>query len=257
MPTVLITGASTGIGREFAYLCAQDGYDLVLNARSQAPLAALAADIHHKTGRTVHVFARDLSEPDGAQILYNDVVCTGIKPDVLINNAGFGSLGLFWELNEAEQMRMVCLNVGALTHLTRLFLPDFIERRRGAILNVSSNAAFQPGPLMAVYFATKAYVLSFSAALHNEARDYGVKVTCLCPGPTKTDFDKRAKMDPKIFKSGAAMDARAVAKIGWDALKAGKPLVVAGRLNALMAFLTRFSPMQFNASMARRFQGKP
>jgi short-subunit dehydrogenase len=257
MPTVLITGASTGIGREFAYLCAQDGYDLVLNARSQPPLAALAADIHQKTGRTVHVFARDLADPEAARILYNDVVCTGIKVDVLINNAAFGAQGLFWELKEAEQMQMVQLNIGALTHLCHLFLPDFVEGRRGAILNVASTAAFLPGPLMSVYFATKAYVVSFSQALHNEARDYGVKVTCLCPGATKTEFDKRAKMNPKMFENGAAMDARTVAKIGWDGLKAGKPLVIAGRLNALMAFLMRFSPMQFNASMARRsFQGK-
>jgi short-subunit dehydrogenase len=256
MPTALITGASTGIGREFAYLCAQDGYDLVLNARSKPPLAALAADIQQKTGRTVHVFARDLSDPDAARVLYNDVVCTGIKVDVLINNAAFGAVGLFWELQEAEQMQMVQLNVGALTHLSHLFLPDFIERRSGAILNIASTAAFQPGPLMSVYFATKAYVVSFSEALHNEARDYGVKVTCLCPGATKTEFDKRAKMNPKIFENGAAMDARTVAKIGWNGLKANKPLVIAGRLNALMAFLTRFSPMQFNASMARRFQGR-
>ena len=256
MPTALITGASTGIGREFAYLCAQDGYDLVLNARSKPPLAALAADIHQKTGRQVHVFARDLSDPEAARILYNDVVCTGIAVDVLINNAGFGAVGLFWELKEAEQMQMVQLNVGALTHLSHLFLADFIERRSGAILNVASTAAFQPGPLMAVYFATKAYVVSFSEALHNEARDYGVKVSCLCPGATKTEFGRRAKMRPANFENGSAMSAREVAKIGWAGLHAGKPLVVAGRLNALMAFLTRFSPIQFNASMARKFQGK-
>jgi hypothetical protein len=255
MPTVLITGASTGIGREFAYLCAQDGYDLVLNARFQPPLAVLAADIQQKTGRKVHVFARDLSAPDAPLTLYNDVVCTGIKVDVLINNAAFGAVGLFWELKETEQMEMVQVNVSALTHLCRLFLPDFVERGSGGILNVASTAAFQPGPLMSVYFATKAYVVSFSHALHNEARDYGVKVTCLCPGATKTEFGKRAGIDPKIAE-GVAMDARTVAKIGWDGLKAGKPLVIAGKLNALMAFLTRFSPTQFNASMARRFQGK-
>jgi hypothetical protein len=256
MPTALITGASTGIGREFAYLCAQDGYDLVLTARSQQPLAALGADIQQKTGRTVHVFARDLSDPEAARILYNDVVCTGIQVDVLINNAAFGAIGLFWELKETEQMQMVQLNVGALTHLSRLFLPDLIERRNGAILNVASTAAFQPGPLMSVYFATKAYVVSFSQALYNEARDYGVMVTCLCPGATKTEFGKRARINPKNLESNVAMDARTVAKIGWQGLKAGKPLVIAGRLNALMAFLTRFSPMQFNASMARRVQGK-
>jgi uncharacterized protein len=256
MPTALITGASTGIGREFAYLCAQDGYDLVLNARSKPPLAALAADIKQTTGRTVHVFARDLSDPEAARVLYNDVVCTGIQVDTLINNAGFGSVGFFWEMKEAEQMQMLHLNIGALTQLSHLFLPDFIERRGGAILNVASVAAFQPIPLMSVYAATKAYVVSFSEALHNEARGYGVKVTCLCPGLTKTEFGTRSKMNQKMFESSMAMDARTVAKIGWTGLNAGKPLVTAGRLNALMAFLTRFSPMQFNASIARRMQGK-
>jgi short-subunit dehydrogenase len=163
-------------------------------------------------------------------------------------------VGKFWELDAAAQMEMVQLNINALTMLSRYFLPHLISNRRGMILNVASTAAFQPGPLMAVYFASKSYVVSFSEALHNEAREFGVTVTCLCPGPTITEFDKRAGMNPNIFAKGNAMDAMTVAQIGWKALKAGKPLVIAGRKNATMAFLTRFVPLHFSASMARKFQ---
>jgi short-subunit dehydrogenase len=255
MPAAMITGASTGIGREYAYLCAQEGYDVVLVARAEAKLQALASDIREKTGRQAYVFARDLSKPMAATELFNDVVCTKIDVNVLINNAGFGLVGKFWELDANEQMEMVQLNMNALTMLSRHFLPSMIAQGRGMILNVASTAAFQPGPLMAVYFATKAYVVSLSEALHNEAKDFGVQVTCLCPGPTATEFDKRAKMtNSNLFKEGNVMDARTVAQIGWTAMKAGKPLVIAGRKNALMAFMTRFVPMHFTARMARKFQ---
>ena len=236
-------------------MCAQEGYDVVLVARAEAKLQALASDIREKTGRQAYVFARDLSKPMAATELFNDVVCTKIDVNVVINNAGFGAVGKFWELDANEQMEIVQLNMNALTMLSRLFLPSMIAQRRGMILNVASTAAFQPGPLMAVYFATKAYVVSFSEALHNEAKDFGVHVTCLCPGPTATEFDKRAKMtNSNLFKAGNVMDARTVAQIGWTAMKAGKPLVIAGRKNALMAFMTRFVPMSFTASMARKFQ---
>ena len=255
MPAILITGASTGIGREFAHLCARDGHDVVLVARSRVPLENLAVDIRQQTGRLAHVIVKDLADPSAPQELSEEVNGLGIEVSVLINNAGFGLVGRFWELGEAEQMEMLRLNTGALTHLSRLFLPTFIERRKGGILNVASTAAFQPGPLMSVYYATKSYVVSFSEAIYNEARDYGVTVTCLCPGPTRTEFDKRAGASAtKLFASGRAMDAATVARIGWDGFKAGKPLVIAGRLNATMAFLTRFAPIQFTASMARRFQ---
>jgi short-subunit dehydrogenase len=255
MPAALITGASTGIGREFAYLCAHSGYDVVLTARSQSRLEELAADVRQRTGRKAFPLPIDLADPVSPRQLYKQVASLEVAVEVLINNAGFGLVGRFWELDEGEQMQMVQLNMGALTHLTRLFLPDFIARRRGYILNVASTAAFQPGPLMSVYYASKAYVVSFSEALHNEARDHGVKVTCLCPGPTQTEFDKRSGASgTKLFKDGKAMSALAVAQIGWDALQAGKPLVVAGGLNALMAFLTRFAPRQLAASIARSMQ---
>jgi short-subunit dehydrogenase len=255
MPSAVITGASTGLGREFARVCARDGYDLVLIARSEPKLEELAAEITQTTSRAVRVITKDLSIPDAPREIFDEVTSAGLPVELLINNAGFGLVGRFWELDEEQQMEMVQLNVGALTHLTRLFLPGFVQRRRGQILNVASTAAFQPGPLMSVYYATKAYVVSFSEAVHNEARDYGVTVTALCPGPTKTEFHKRAgSTNTNLFKSRNVMDAATVAQIGLAALKKHKALVIAGRMNAVLAFLTRFAPRQFTASMARRFQ---
>jgi len=257
MPAALITGASTGIGREFAYLCAHGGYDVVLTARSAPRLEELAANVRQRTGRQAFSIPMDLADPHSPRQLYEQASNLNVALEVLINNAGFGLVGNFWELDEDEQMQMLQLNMGALTHLTRLFLPGFIARRRGYILNVASTAAFQPGPLMSVYYATKAYVVSFSEAVHNEVHGYGVKVTCLCPGPTATEFDKRSgAFGTKLFKAGNTMTALSVAQIGWDALQAGQSLVVAGGLNGLMAFLTRFAPRQFAASMARRMQEK-
>jgi hypothetical protein len=257
MPAALITGASTGIGRELADLAARDGYDVVLVARSESALEHVAADIRQKWKRTVVVIAKDLADREAPQQIFDAVSNRSLEIEVLINNAGFGLLGKFWELGEREQVEMIQLNVTAVTELTRLFLPRLIERRRGMILNVASTAAFQPGPLMSVYYATKSYVLSFSEAIHNEARDFGVTVTCLCPGATQTEFDKRAGTgNTKLFSSGRVMSARRVAEIGWNGTKRGKPLVIAGSLNGLMAFLTRFAPIQFTASMARKMQEK-
>ena len=254
MPAAVITGASTGIGREFAYLCARDGYDLFLVARSLPQLEALASEIRQQTGRAAQVIPTDLSDAAGPRHIFAEISRTGLPVEILINNAGFGLTGRFWELDEAEQMGMIQLNIGALTDLTRLFLPGFIERRRGRVLNVASTAAFQPGPLMSVYYATKAYVVSFSEAVHQEARDFGVTVTTLCPGPTRTEFDKRAgATGTRLFNTGRVMDAGSVASIGYKAMKSGKPLVIAGRMNALMAFLTRFASIQLTASMAHRF----
>jgi short-subunit dehydrogenase len=254
MPTALVTGASTGIGREFAFIAAADGYDVVLVARTSEPLETVAAEIQRKTSRKTAIFAIDLSEPNAAHALMKSISEAGITVDVLINNAGFGLMGKFWELPEDEQVRMIELNIGALTQLTRLCLPAMVERRSGFILNVASTAAFQPGPLMSVYYASKAYVVSFSEAIHNEAKDFGVKVCCLCPGPTRSEFMKRAGMaETKLFK-GSAMTAAEVAQTGWDAMRAGKSLVVAGALNATIAFLTRFGPRQMMASIARSLQ---
>lgn len=255
MPAALITGASTGLGREFAFLCARDGYDVVLVARSQPQLETLMIQITQQTGRKAIPLAADLSEPGAAGRVFAELARLEIEVDVLVNNAGFGLLGKFWELDEQRQSQMIHLNVTALTDLSRLVLPGMIARRRGRILNVASTAAFQPGPLMAVYYATKAYVISFSHAIHNEARDYGVTVTCLCPGPTKTEFADRAQMNStKLFSSGLVMSASEVAAIGMRAMRRGKPLVVAGPLNAMGAFLARLAPMSLTATMARKVQ---
>jgi short-subunit dehydrogenase len=255
MPAAIITGASAGIGRDFALLCAQKGYDVVLIARDNDRLRTLAADIRQKYSRDALVISADLSRPDTPAQIFEELANVNVEPEILINNAGFGLMGHFATLPLEEQMRMIHLNIGALTELTRLFLPGMLARRRGRILNVASTAAFQPGPLMAVYFATKAYVVSFSHAIHNEAREFGVSVTALCPGPTRTEFADRARMtNTKLFSSGRAMSSTAVARIGYDAMIAGKPLVVAGHLNAAMSFLVRFVPVQFAAGMARKFQ---
>ncbi len=255
MPAALVTGASTGLGREFALICARDGYDVVLVARSESQLQALGAEIEANLRCKVLVIAQDLTAQDAGRTVFETVARSGFSVEVLINNAGFGLVGRFWELDAARQMQMVQLNIAALTELTRLFLPELIAQRKGRILNVASTAAFQPGPLMAIYYASKAYVVSFSEAVHNEARDFGVTVTCVCPGPTKTEFAERAGMSSsRLFKSGMAMTAKEVAEKGYLAMKAGKPLMITGRMNAAMAFLTRFAPLQFTASMARRFQ---
>jgi short-subunit dehydrogenase len=255
MPAALITGASTGIGRELAFIAAENGYDVALVARSAAPLETVTSEIARKTSRKVHIFPADLSVPNAARALMDTVTTAGITIDVLINNAGFGLLGKFWELPEEEQMQMVQLNVGALTQLTRLCLPGMVERRMGYVLNVASTAAFQPGPLMSVYYASKAYVVSFSEAVHNEVKAHGVKVSCLCPGPTQTEFVKRAGMaNAKLFGGGNVMSAAEVAQTGWNALLAGKSLVVPGALNAVMVFLTRFGSRQMMAGIARSLQ---
>jgi short-subunit dehydrogenase len=254
MPYALITGASTGIGYELAFIAAENGYDVALVARTAEPLQAVAAEIQRKTSRKAQVFPADLSVPNAAHTLMENLMNAGVNIDVLINNAGFGLVGKFWELPADQQMQMLELNIGALTQLTRLLLPDMVERRTGYILNVASTAAFQPGPLMAVYYASKAYVLSFSEAVHNEVKEYGVKVCCLCPGPTRTEFVNRAGMtNAKLFRSGV-MSAIEVAHIGWEGMKAGKSCVVAGALNATLAFMTRFGPRQLMASAARAMQ---
>ncbi len=256
MPLAVITGASTGIGRELALECAKHGYDLILVARSTPALQKVADEVKAGTGRTSQVVSLDLTEPAAAQTLFD--LLTPIQSDVemLVNNAGFGLLGFFHELDTAAQIDMIQLNVAALTHLTRLFLPGFIARATKCyVMNVASTAAFQPGPLMAVYYATKAYVVSFSEAIHNEVKDKGVIVTAVCPGPTRTEFQDRAGMNAsKLFSGGNIMDAAEVAAQGYRAMMAGRSLIITGRLNSLMALSVRLVPRQFAASMARKFQ---
>jgi short-subunit dehydrogenase len=251
----LVTGASVGIGKALALECARDGLDVILVSRSEQALEEVALVIR-SMGRQAVSIAQDLAAIDGPRALYNSITSRGLTVDVLINNAGVGAAGLFWELSGTDQMRMLQVNVAALTELTRLFMPAMIAARRGYVLNVASTAAFQPGPLMAVYYATKAYVLSFSSALYNEARDYEVGVTALCPGPTASEFAHRAGLkESNLFKSRNVMSAEEVARIGYAGMKRRKPVVVTGRTNAAFAFLTRFAPRQLAATIARSMNG--
>jgi short-subunit dehydrogenase len=258
MPIAVITGASTGIGRELAFECAQDGYDLVLVARSAESLQRVADEVKAKTGRSCQIVPLDLTDPQAPQRLFDLLAPVRPEIEMLINNAGYGLMGFFHELDTTDEVKMVQLNVTALTHLTRLFLPGLIERKRshgrkGYVMNVGSTAAFQPGPLMAVYYATKAYVVSFSEAVHNEVKDKGVIVTAVCPGATRTEFQKRAGLGgAKLFAGPLVMDAATVAAQGYRAMKAGRSSVVTGMLNSFMALSVRLVPRQFAATMARK-----
>jgi short-subunit dehydrogenase len=235
-PVTLITGASAGLGVEFARLCAARGDELVLVARRRAPMDALAAQL----GKT-HVFAADLSEPGAAARLAGEVEAAGLQVETLINNAGFGIAGAFADIAPEQETAMVDLNVRVLTELCRLALPGMLARRRGFILNVASTAAFQAGPYMAVYYATKAYVLSLTEALHQEAKGTGVHVTALCPGPTATEFfDVAGAADGRLAKMAA--DAGSVARAGLAGLERNRAIVIPGRMNKVTAQANRILP---------------
>jgi uncharacterized protein len=240
--TVLITGASSGIGLEFASLFAKDGYHLVLNARNESRLQEIANELTATYGVKVTVAAKDLSIPESADELTSELASAGIEVEVLINNAGFAAYGPFNETSWKEEKDMLQVNITALTTLTKQLLPGMIKRNSGKILNVASTAAFQPGPLMAVYYATKAYVLSFSEAVNYELRNTNVSVTALCPGATATNFEKRASLESsRLFQSGA-MDAHDVALEGYNALMEKKSLEIPGFKNKALANLVRFLP---------------
>lgn len=232
----LITGASAGLGVEFARQLSKRGYRLVLAAMRKDRLESLAAELGN--ARAVEI---DLSRQGAAAELIRNLSDAGEEVDLLVNNAGFGLLGRFDEADPKRLRQMVDLNCGALTDLCREMLPAMVERRSGAILNVASTAAFQPGPGIAVYFATKAYVLSLSEALHEEVRRFGVRVTALCPGPTRTEFGEVAG-----FKGGSfdrfAMDADSVVRAGLVALDRNKAVAITGALNKAVAFSTRLAP---------------
>lgn len=252
-PTAFITGASSGIGLELARLFAQHGYNLVLLARNRAQLHEIAATM---SGISVHVIAKDLAHPRAPQEVFDELQEKNIAVDVLVNNAGFGQHGKFSEIALETELEMIQLNVTALTALTHLLLPAMLARRSGKIMNVASTAAFQPGPLMAVYYATKAYVLSFSEAIANELRGSGVTVTCLCPGATETNFARRADMEnSRLFRMGA-MDAKQVAQAGFDGLMKGTTLVIPGTKNKILAQSVRFGPRKLVTAIARSIQEK-
>jgi short-subunit dehydrogenase len=252
--TALITGASFGIGMEFARIFARESYNLVLVARNADRLRQLASELERTHSTRSLILAVDLTEPGAPAYVLDQTTRADIQVDVLVNNAGFGQYGLFADNDLEECLRQIQLNVTTLTHLTRLYLPAMMERQSGGILNVASTAAFQPGPLMAVYFATKAYVLHFSEALANELRGSGITVTCLCPGATATEFHKRANATGMRLLNFGTMDARTVAEDGYRAMLAGKPVVISGFKNWLLAQSVRFSPRRLVTAIARKTQ---
>ncbi len=240
-PVALVTGASAGIGAELARVLAAD-HDLVLTARRAEQLHTLATELKQR-GAACHVMPTDLSDPAAPRALFDAVASAGLTVDVLVNNAGFGDLGAFAAADLGKMLRMIQVNVAALTELTGLFLPGMLARKRGRVLNVGSVAGFQPGPLMAVYYATKAYVNSFSEALSAELRGSGVTATVLCPGPVETEFALAAGMhSSRVFGPGQALDARSVAEAGARAMRAGRRMVVPGLRNRLLLFAERFTP---------------
>lgn len=252
--TVLITGASSGIGRELARLFASGGAGLVLVARSEDKLHELANELAAKHGIEVHVLPADLTRPAGPSEIVEALAQRHIDVDVLVNSAGFGARGSIADIGVERQLAMIEVNAVALTQLIAMLLPGMLERRHGAILNVASTAAFQPGPNQAVYGATKAYVLSLTEALAEEVRGSGVRVSCLAPGATDTGFAARAGMQgTRLFRRGA-MNAGRVARAGHDGLRRGKTLVVPGVRNRVLAFSVRLSPRALVAKIAAYLQ---
>jgi hypothetical protein len=251
MPTVLITGASGGIGYELAKLFARDRHNLILVARSGDRLANVGNELR-ALGVTVTRFALDLGTPDAPKSLFDQIQSAGLTVDILINNAGFGAFGEFAQMSNNEILGQIQLNITALTELTRLFLPAMLSRRSGRIMNVASTAGFQAGPLMAVYYATKAYVISFTEAVANEVRNSGVTVTCFCPGATRTGFAKRAGNDhTRLFKQLGAMSVERVALDGYRAVMEGRGLAISGVQNWIVALSTRFAPRKLVTAISR------
>lgn len=250
---VLITGGSSGIGRELARLFAADGVPVVLVARGTSALAQVAAELRQRHQADVTTIAADLSVPAEIDRLVERLRSADIDVDVLVNNAGFGAGGPFAHSQLADDLGMIAVNAAAVTHLTRLLLPPMLERRRGRILNVGSTAGFQPGPYMAVYYATKAYLLSFSEALAEELSGTGVTVTTLCPGPTETGFAQRARMlTSRLFRSATVMSAADVARAGHAGVMRGRRVVIPGAANKVVGQAGRLLPRRLLVRMAAK-----
>lgn len=237
----LITGASAGIGAALVHEFASHGHDLLLVARHGTQLSEVAGRIETSGRPRPHVLVTDLTRSDSPALIESELRTLDAEPNFVVNNAGFGLLGAAADLDRAEQLAMIDLNARALTDLSLRFIGS-LTRHRGGILNVASIAAFMPGPGLAVYYATKAYVLSFSEALHHELRPQGVRVTALCPGPVPTDFYARAGMPMEYFPAILNRTAGRVAREGYEGLMAGKRVVVPGTPNRITAMLPRFAP---------------
>jgi uncharacterized protein len=253
--TVLITGASSGIGLNFSHKFAGSGHDVILVARSEEKLLALSHEIMNKYGVKAHVFISDLSKPLASKKLYGEIKAQGIRVDILINNAGFGLFGEFEETELSKELDMIQVNITALTELSKYFGKEMVSWKNGRILNVASTAAFQPGPLMAVYYATKAYVLSFSEALANEWAKHGVKVTALCPGATETGFSDAAELQSsKLFQSGV-MSVEDVVEEGYKQMMTkDKVVIVPGMKNRILTQAIRFIPRKMVTNIVRKVQ---
>ncbi|GBD87949.1 D-beta-hydroxybutyrate dehydrogenase [bacterium BMS3Abin03] len=250
--TALITGASSGIGYELAKIFAKDGYNLVLVARNEQKLNQLKSELSGKHNITVKVLPKDLSKPHAAEEIFNEVKNESISIDVLVNNAGFGIFNDYWNTDYKKEQEMLQVNIMSLARLTNLFAKDMIKRGDGKILNVASTAAFQPGPMMAGYYASKSFVLSYSQAINFELKKRGVQVSTLCPGPTITEFQTRAGMgNINLFKKSLTMTAEQVAKIGYKGLMKGKPVIIAGITNKIGAMSSKWSPAKITLPLVK------
>jgi hypothetical protein len=252
-PVTLITGASAGIGAALAHEFAANGHEVVLIARREQALVALADAIAAKGATRPTVLRADIARAQATREIAEALDRRGLEPDVIVNNAGFGLLGTADKLDRAEQLAMIDLNVRALTDFSLAFI-DSLKRRRGGILNVASVAAFMPGPRMAVYYASKAYVLSFSEALHRELMAQGVRVTVLCPGPVPTEFQARAGITGEVFPRLLTRSAERVARDGYRGLKEGRRVVVSGSANRVVRTFARFVPRGLLLSLIDRRQ---
>jgi uncharacterized protein len=246
---VLITGASSGIGAALAKVFAGRGFDLILTGRQKERLSSLADALANQFGVQTTWLAHDLKSASGVDALFNELESRGLEVDILVNNAGLGFLEEFAQGNLDGQDEVIQVNMTALTRLTRLLLPKMMKRGEGKILNVSSLAAFQPGPLLAVYYASKAYVNSFSEALSHELRASGITVTALCPGGTDTAFQRRSGMSRQNQSRRPSMTAEAVAKIGFDGLMRGRRIVIPGWHNRMLMLMLRIFPRSWVISM--------
>jgi short-subunit dehydrogenase len=257
MATALITGASNGIGLELAKIHASKGDNLVLVARNKQKLDELKHELESAHNIKVYTIGKDLALPNAAKDVYDETKRQNISIDYLINNAGFGDFGMFAETDWNKELQMINLNITALTHFTKLYLQDMAKRGSGRIMNVASTAAFQPGPTMAVYFATKAYVLSFSEAVNNEVSDKGITVTALCPGPTESGFQAAAALEESKMVKGKKMpSSKTVAEYGYRAMMSGKAVAIHGLMNTILANAVRFMPRALLVKVIRNMQEK-
>jgi short-subunit dehydrogenase len=255
--TALITGASNGIGYELAKVLAEKGDNLILVARSKSKLDELKKELEEKFKVSVYIIGKDLSLPEAAKDVYDEIKQKKFSIDYLINNAGFGDFGFFADSDWSKQEQMINLNITALACFTRLYLPDMIKRGSGRIMNMASTASFQPGPTMSVYFASKAFVLSFSEAINNEVRDKGITVTALCPGATHSGFQAAASMqNSKLLDGKNFPTSKEVAEYGYKAMMKGKAVAIHGLKNKILANSVRFLPRSIVVKAARKIQEK-